>query len=244
MATVEKITQENIGGYAKRMEKAEPQELLSWAINRFHPRLLLACSFGGASGMVLLDMAVKLKHDVRVFYLDTDFLFPETYETLRKVEAKYGIKVEAYKSEYTPDQQAAKFGPELWKRDPDKCCDLRKVEPNRKAMATVDAWITGLRKDQSKSREATPVLQWDEGFDVVKVNPLASWTEDQAWHYVRDHKIIVNPLLGRGFKSIGCTYCTRITKPGEDARAGRWEGFEKDECGLHVAPKAKAPKAN
>ena len=235
-----RYTPEFAAEHARRLTDASPQEILTWAYRQFHPRLLMACSFGGASGMVLVDMAMKIQKDARIFYIDTDFLFPETYETVQKVEQRYGFKAEVYKSLLTPEQQAEKHGDELWKRTPDNCCGLRKVEPNERAMATVDAWITGIRKDQSKTREEVAVVQWDEGFDVVKVNPLASWTEDQAWDYVREHKVIVNALLGRGYKSIGCTHCTRPVKAGEDARAGRWDGFDKVECGLHVVkPKAK-----
>ncbi|MCX6024267.1 MAG: phosphoadenylyl-sulfate reductase [Chloroflexi bacterium] len=217
-----------------RFESASPQEILAWAIGEFGPDLTLACSFGGISGMALLDMAVKLDPTIEVFYLDTDFLFPETYATRDRAAAKYGIAPLGFKSLITPEEQAAKYGPALWSMDPDQCCAVRKVEPNVRALAGKRAWIAGLRRDQSEGRKTTGIVEWDNKFSMVKINPLANWTEKDLWSYIISNDVPYNPLHDQNYPSIGCTYCTKAVKPGEDPRAGRWVGFEKDECGLHT----------
>ena len=227
---------EDLAQQARELEKATPQEILAWAYERYHPDIALACSFGGVSGMVLLDMSVKIQPDVQVFYLDTDFLFPETYTLKDEVARSYGIQPLGYRSRWTPEAQAREFGEALWIRDPDMCCELRKVEPNWRALEGNSAWISGIRRDQSPSRSETPVVEWDDKFGLVKINPLARWTEAQVWEYARQNKLRYNPLHDQGFLSIGCMYCTRAVKPGEDPRAGRWSGFDKTECGLHVGP--------
>jgi phosphoadenosine phosphosulfate reductase len=130
--------------------------------------------------------------------------------------------------------QAARYGEALWTRDPDRCCELRKVIPQRTALARYDAWITGLRRDQGSTRRATPVAQWDDAFGLAKFSPLAAWTEREVWQYISDHDVPVNQLHARGYPSIGCTHCTRaLTAADDDVRAGRWSGFTKTECGLH-----------
>jgi phosphoadenosine phosphosulfate reductase len=217
-----------------------PQRLLEWAFERFQDRITMASSFGGLSGAVILDMAMKINSAVRVFYLDTDFLFPETYRHRDEVTARYGVMPVAFKSRWTPEEQAKEFGPELWKRDPDLCCQLRKVEPNGRALEDYKAWITGLRRDQSKDRSAIGLVEWDAKFELTKLNPLAEWTEAQTIAYIREHRVFYNRLYDRGYKSIGCVQCTRAVKDGEDARAGRWDGFGKEECGLHQSPENTA----
>ena len=209
-----------------------PQEILRWAVEEYQPGLALACSFGGPSGMALLDMMMRIDRTVEVFYLDTDFLFPETYR-LRDVAAeKYGFRPAGYMSLLTPSEQAAKHGEALWTRDPDLCCAIRKVEPNRRALEGRRAWISGIRRDQSKTRSDIGIVQWDDKFGLVKVNPLADWTEPQVWKYLLDNDVPYNELHDQNYPSIGCTYCTRPVKAGEDARSGRWQGFDKTECGI------------
>jgi phosphoadenosine phosphosulfate reductase len=134
----------------------------------------------------------------------------------------------------TPSEQAAKHGDALWASDPDACCAIRKVEPNERALAGKTAWISGIRRDQSKSRTAIEIVQWDEKFGLPKVNPLAAWTESQVWKYIIDNGVPYNELHDRNYPSIGCTHCTKPVMPGEDPRSGRWQGFDKTECGLHV----------
>ena len=214
------------------LENKEPQEILRWAVSQFPPGLTLACSFGGASGMVLLDMIMKIDPTVEVFYLDTDFLFPETYALRERCEQKYGFKAQAYKSLLTPDQQAEKFGEALWSRDPDACCEVRKVEPNQRALEGKRAWIAGMRRDQSSTRKDIGIVEWDEKFHLYKINPLANWDDKKVWNYILANDVPYNELHDRGYPSIGCTYCTRAVKPGEDPRAGHWAEFDKTECGI------------
>jgi phosphoadenosine phosphosulfate reductase len=209
--------------------------VLLWTKEHFEPDISLACSFGGPSGMVLVDMVSHLGVNVEIFYLDTDVLFPETYALRDRVSERYGVKPVGYRSRLTLDEQAAKHGPELWGSDPDRCCYLRKVEPNERALAGKRAWISGIRRDQSATRKSVAIAEWDTAFDLVKISPLATWTEADIWSYIREHDVPYNPLHDDGYPSIGCTHCTRRVLPGEDLRAGRWSGFDKTECGIHVA---------
>jgi phosphoadenosine phosphosulfate reductase len=216
----------------ERFESASPEEIVRWAVETFGDGLSVGASFGGASGMAILHMVSRLKPDVHVFVLDTDYLFEETYETMRRAVPALGLtNVQVYKSKLTHEEQARQYGAALWMRDPDLCCELRKVEPNRRALEGKSAWVSGLRRDQSEGRAETPIVSWAPKFGVVKINPLANWTEKQTWAYLLEHGVPYNPLLDRGYASIGCYNCT---VPGVQGRAGRWQGFEKDECGLHT----------
>lgn len=205
---------------------------LAWGLSTFGQSLALASSFG-AEDVVLIDIASRLSK-FRVFTLDTDFLFPETYALIGEIEARYGIEVERTRPELTPEVQAAQYGPALWASRPDACCQLRKVEPLRKKLAGLAAWVTGVRRDQAPTRATTCKLEWDAKFGLVKLNPLADWNWAQVWDYIHARNVPYNPLHDRDYPSIGCTYCTRPVKPGEDPRAGRWSGLAKTECGLHV----------
>ena len=231
---------EEIEASAQALESERPEEVLRWAFGRYHPNITLACSFGGASGMVLLDISTRLQPDVPVFYLDTDVLFPETYALVDEVKRRYGIAPVAYRSRWSLDEQASEFGETLWSRDPDMCCALRKVEPNGRALEGRKAWIAGLRRDQSTERRSVRPVEWDSKFGKVKINPLAAWTEAQVWDYIRANNVPYNALHEQGYPSIGCTHCTRPVKPGEDVRAGRWSGFDKTECGIHLPEPASA----
>ena len=219
-----------------RLDGQSPQDILAWTFAAFGDRVTLACSFGGVSGMALLDMSVKLNPAVRVFYLDTDVLFPETYDLEKRTAERYGIQPIAFQPLITLQEQAERHGDALWSRDPDACCAIRKVEPNKRALEGMDAWISGLRRDQSETRSAVRPLDWDKKFGLVKVSPLATWTDKDVWRYIMANDVPYNPLHDRGFPSIGCTHCTRAVKEGEDPRAGRWAGTDKDECGLHTEP--------
>lgn len=218
------------------LEGKTPQEVLAWGVESYQPGLTLACSFGGPSGMVLLDMVMRIDPSVEVFYLDTDFLFPETYALRDLCEKKYGFKPVGYKSLLTPSEQASKYGEALWLRDPDQCCALRKVEPNQRALEGKTAWISGIRRDQSATRKDIGIVEWDEKFGMVKLNPLAAWTESLVWKYILENDVPYNPMHDRNYPSIGCTNCTKPVNPGDDPRSGRWQGFDKVECGLHEAP--------
>lgn len=219
-----------IGG---QLEESSPQEVLRWAVDSFFPELALACSFGGPSGMVLLDMISRIEPRVEIFYVDTDLLFQETYETRDRAAARYGSSPVAYKPSLTLAEQAGQYGDKLWLRDPDLCCELRKVKPNRRALAGKRAWISGIRRDQAAARRNARVVGWDRKLGLVKVLPLARWTEADVWAYVAKHDVPYNPLHDRGYPSIGCHGCTKAVRPGSDPRSGRWLGFDKTECGLH-----------
>jgi len=226
------LSDAEIAALNERFESAQPQAIVEWAVDTFGDGLSVGASFGGASGMAILHMVSRLKPDVHVFVLDTDYLFEETYETMRRAVAALGLtKVQVYKSKLTHEEQARQYGAALWMRDPDLCCELRKVEPNRRALEGRTAWVSGLRRDQSEGRAAIPIISWAKKFGVVKINPLANWSEKQTWAYILEHRVPYNPLLDRGYASIGCYNCT---VPGVHGRAGRWQGFEKDECGLHT----------
>jgi phosphoadenosine phosphosulfate reductase len=218
---------------AEQLEGRSAQEVLNWALATYGTSMALACSFGGPSGMVLLDMALTLEPSLPVFYVDTGLLFPETYNLAAEVAARYHITPVAVRSNLSVDAQAATHGPALWSREPDRCCDVRKVQPQRAFLAGYQAWITGVRRDQASTRRVTPVVGWDGQGGLAKIAPLAAWTEGDVWSYIRAHDIPYNPLHDLGYPSIGCTHCTRPVRAGEDPRAGRWAGFNKIECGLH-----------
>ncbi len=212
---------------ADRVERMSAEELLALVIERFHPRLYVACSFQKEAS-VIMDMALRIAPDVRFFTLDTGLLFRETYDTWRRLEERYGITVDVYQG-LSLARQEVLHGERLWERDPNACCDLRKVAPLKAALATVDCWVTGIRRDQSPTRAATPKLHWDERHGLWKANPLADWSEKDVWRYIAAHDVPYNPLHDQGYESIGCTHCT---VPGR-GREGRWQGHGKTECGLH-----------
>lgn len=209
------------------VEEGSAEEILAEAVERFHPRLYLACSFQKEAS-VLLDMILRIEPEARVFTVDTGVLFPETYATWQEVERRYEIDIDVYQG-MTLARQEVVHGDELWKRDPDACCAIRKVNPLQEALTHVDAWISGVRREQSNERAGTEKMAWDDRHGLWKVNPLADWSEDQVWDYIARHDVPHNPLHARGYGSIGCTHCT---KPGA-GREGRWADSEKTECGLH-----------
>jgi phosphoadenosine phosphosulfate reductase len=207
-------------------------EVLLWAFSQFQPDLAIASAMG-PEGIVLIDIASRVRNDLRVFTLDTDFLFPETYALMEKIETRYKIKIERVRAVLTPEQQAYTYGESLWSWDPDQCCNVRKVEPLRKKLAGLRAWATAIRRDQTPARAAAGKVEWDRHFGLVKLNPLADWKTEEVWSYIRTNGLPYNPLYDRNYSSIGCTHCTRAVRPGEHPRAGRWSGKEKTECGLH-----------
>jgi len=209
-------------------EQASAEELLAHLVERFHPRLYVACSFQKEAS-VILDMLLRIEPEARFFTLDTGVLFGETHDTWRAIEDRYDITIDVYRG-ISLEQQAAAHGDALWARDPDGCCELRKVTPLNEALSGVDAWITGLRREQSPSRASTPKLHWDGTHDLWKGNPLADWSEADVWSYIAEHDVPYHPLHDRGYASIGCTHCTA---PG-NGRAGRWADRDKVECGIHA----------
>ncbi len=220
-------------------EQWSAEDVLRWAFVTFQEQVEIASGFG-VEGMVLIDIAARIQPSLHVFTLDTDFLFPETYALIERVEKRYGIAVEHLKPELTPEQQEDHYGPQLWSRNPDACCNLRKIEPLRRKLDGLGAWITSIRREQTTARASARKVEWDSKFHLVKINPLADWTSQRIWQYVVEHNLPYNPLHDRNYPSIGCTHCTRAIQPGEDARAGRWSGFNKTECGLHGPGEADA----
>jgi phosphoadenosine phosphosulfate reductase len=209
-----------------------PEQVLSWAFKRFRNEIAIASAFG-AEGMVLIDMASRQRFNFRLFTLDTQFLFPETYNLMDQIEKRYGIKIERVYPLLSPEVQERLYEPRLWSRSPDRCCELRKVEPLRRKLAELRAWITSIRRDQTSVRANAQKIEWDTTFGLVKINPIAVWSSQQVWSYIREHRVPYNPLHDQNYPSIGCTHCTRTVMSGENPRAGRWPGFAKTECGLH-----------
>jgi phosphoadenosine phosphosulfate reductase len=209
------------------------EALLDWATEQFGARIVLTCSFGGVSGMVLLDMVVRIGRGTPIVFLDTDLLFPETYALAERAEHHYGISIIRRRPALTLDEQAQQEGPQLYARDPDRCCHIRKVTPLAEALQPYDAWISGIRRDQSSTRATIDLVQWSARHTALKINPLAYWTERQVWSYIFANDVPYNPLLDRGYPSLGCTPCTSPAGA-DNARAGRWAGFAKTECGIHV----------
>jgi phosphoadenosine phosphosulfate reductase len=237
---------DKIAGIQLTAESWSPQRVLAWASETFGNEVAISSAFG-PEGMVVIDMASRVQKDFRVFTIDTEFLFPETYSLIDKLEQKYGIKVERVFPLLSPETQEQVHGAALWSRDANQCCDLRKVEPLRRKLVELGAWVTSIRRDQTSFRGSASKIQWDEKFGLVKVNPIADWTSKQVWSYIREQDVPYNSLHDQDYPSIGCTHCTRAVRPGEDARAGRWPGTSKTECGLHVieiAPIKQFPVAD
>jgi phosphoadenosine phosphosulfate reductase len=202
------------------LESRTAAQVLEHVVHEHHPRLAVASSFQKEAS-VIMDLILRIEPNARIFTLDTGVLFPETYETWRRVEQRYGIEIEVFSGRQVEG---------LWARDPDACCGMRKVAPLEEALSGVDAWITGLRRDQSPLRANTPKLGWDIKHGKWKAAPLADWTDKDVWRYIAEHDLPYNALHDQGYPTIGCTHCT---VPG-DGRDGRWAGTGKTECGLHV----------
>jgi phosphoadenosine phosphosulfate reductase len=217
---------------ADRLENASAEESLGWAFDKFGETIVIATGFG-AEGMALIDLAAKVSSKPDIFFIDTGFLFHETYELRYRLEERYGISIRAYQSDLDPEAQRQQFGDKLWASDPDLCCRIRKLEPLKDALMGRKAWITAIRGDQSADRASSRVVEWDYRWQLVKLNPLIRWSRQDVWDYIRANKLPYNPLHDVGYPSIGCTHCTRAVEAGEGERAGRWAGHKKTECGLH-----------
>jgi len=223
-------------------EAWKPERVLAWAFDTFGDAVAISSAFG-VEGMALIDMASRVRKNFRLFTLDTEFLFPETYNLMDRVEEKYGVSIERVYPLNSPEEQERILGAALWQRNPDLCCYLRKVEPLRRKLGELRAWITSIRRDQTAARAGAGKIEWDEKFGLVKINPIADWNSKQVWQYIREHDVPYNALHDRNYPSIGCTHCTRAVQPGEDPRAGRWSGSSKTECGLHVIQPLTVPPA-
>ena len=211
---------DQIASIQSAAEGWSPQSTLTWAFEMFGNRVAISSAFG-AEGMVIIDIASRLRANFRLFTIDTEFLFPETYNLMDRIEGKYGIAIEKVYSVLSPEEQERTHGDALWSRDPDLCCNLRKVEPLRRKLGELDAWITSIRRDQTSVRSAAQRVEWDAKFGLIKINPIVDWTAKQVWSYIHDNDVPYNELHNQDYPSIGCTHCTRAVRPGEDARAGR-----------------------
>jgi phosphoadenosine phosphosulfate reductase len=237
---------EEVGKLQIAAEAWRPEMVLEWAFDTFREAVAISSAFG-AEGMVLIDIASQVRQSFRLFTLDTEFLFPETYNLMDRVEQRYGITIEKVYPMLAPEEQERVHGPELWQRNPDQCCNLRKVEPLQRKLGELRAWITSIRRDQTAGRASACKIEWDRKFGLVKINPIADWSSKQVWQYIREHDVPYNELHERNYPSIGCTHCTRAVRPGEDPRAGRWSGSSKTECGLHIIqpqPPTNPPEAD
>jgi phosphoadenosine phosphosulfate reductase len=216
---------------------APPAAVVGEMLDRFPSGVVLTTSFG-MEGCALIDMVASLDRPLTVVYLDTGFFFPETYRLRDRLTARYShLRFENRGTSLSPEEQAARFGAELWQRDPDTCCRLRKVEPMRAALAGASVWVTALMRSQSPSRAAIELVAWDRRYQLLKLNPLAAWDRHRIWEYVRLHDVPYNELHERGYPTLGCTHCTMPvpgSTPGSYSRAGRWSGTTKNECGLHL----------
>jgi thioredoxin-dependent adenylylsulfate APS reductase len=223
-----------------RLENLNASEILTWAIGNFHPRLALSCSFGNPEGLVLLDMMHRIEPGSRVYTLDTGRLHQATYDLIDRVRDRYDLTVEiVFPEAHAVQEMVRTHGMNLFYESLEKrqlCCRLRKVEPNQRYLKQLDAYVTGLRREQNVTRQEVRKVELLDDDRLVKINPLVDWTADQVWAYVRQHDIPVNRLHAEGYPSVGCASCSRAISPGEDPRAGRWwwESADTKECGIHV----------
>lgn len=214
-----------------RLEPLGAADAIAWAIEAFQPSLYFACSFQKTSS-VIIDIAQRIEPATRFFYLDTDLLFEQTYATRDALAARYGIEFDRFHN-ISVDEQARLYGDNLWARQPDACCGIRKVEPMRKALSGIDCWVSGIRRDDSQTRAGAAKFGWDKRFGLWKLNPLADWSDEQVWTHIKKHDVPYNPMHDAGYPSIGCTHCTRPPGNGAGSRDGRWANAEKTECGLN-----------
>jgi phosphoadenosine phosphosulfate reductase len=234
--TVEQLDRNELRRLAERgaaeLDGADADELLRWVDKNFGGSYVVASNM---QDTVLIDMAAKVRPGVDVIFLDTGYHFAETIGTRDAVEAVYDVNVLNITPEHTVAQQDALLGKNLFARDPNECCRLRKVVPLSKALRGYSAWVTGLRRVEAATRATASLISFDEAFGLVKVNPLAAWTDDDVQDYIDEHGVLVNPLVYEGYPSIGCAPCTAKPVEGADPRSGRWQGLSKTECGLHSA---------
>jgi phosphoadenosine phosphosulfate reductase len=217
---------------AAELEGASADELMRWTDEHFGGSYVVASNMQDA---VLVDLAAKVRPGIDVLFLDTGYHFVETIGTRDAFEAVYDINVVNVTPENSVAKQDELFGKDLFAREPNECCRMRKVEPLGRALKPYSAWVTGIRRVEAPTRANAPLISWDKAFGLVKVNPIAAWTDDDMQQYIEDHGILVNPLVYEGYPSIGCAPCTAKVEEGADPRSGRWQGISKTECGLHSA---------
>ncbi len=217
-----------------KLESAGPREIIAWAVEKYFPKLTMATAFG-PEGLVIIHFLAQIQPKTHVFNLDTGYQFAETLEVRERIRERYGMEVEYKRAATTIAEYEAQHGGPLYETNPDQCCADRKVKVLQQAAVGFDAWMSGIRRDQSNDRAKAPIVGWDKKFGLVKVSPLANWTKKDVWKLITDEDIPYNPLHDQGYTSIGCWPCTRAVMFGEDERAGRWSGSKKTECGLHTS---------
>ncbi len=216
---------------AAEVEQLTASEAIAWAVERFHPELRFAVSFQKTSS-VIVDVAHAVEPDANFFYLDTDLLFDETHATREALADRYGIDFNRF-SGMSLEKQEKVHGANLWRRHPDACCGIRKVEPMRAALLEAECWVSGIRRVDSESRAGAAKFGWDKRFGMWKLNPLADWTDEQIWNHIRENQVPHNELHDQGYPSVGCTHCTVRPGADNDRRSGRWAGLDKTECGIN-----------
>lgn len=231
---IKNVTKQLIRELNDRFDQKHPDDILKGVHRFFGESVVLGTGFG-PSGVFLLHRLYELKLPVQVFYIDTRILFEETYQLKEVLKKRFNLNIEAVQTNLTFEQQRWEYGDELWKRNPNQCCNLRKVIPLQNYLSDKKAWISGVRRGQSDTRKQTQVIEWDPVNEVIKINPLATWTTDKVWDYIHQHKLPYNPLHDESYPSIGCIPCTEKATPGgQDERAGRWKNSKKTECGIHL----------
>ncbi|SMO52170.1 phosphoadenylylsulfate reductase (thioredoxin) [Fodinibius sediminis] len=229
----QKLTDDFLDRLNSELEAAGPSQVLFWGYHTFGTDMVLGTGFG-PSGMFLIYRLWEMGIKIPIFYLDTHLLFDETYALKERIEKRFNLTITRVSTDLSLGQQAERFGQELWKTDPNRCCHLRKVLPLRNYLSEKKAWITGLRRAQSKDRRNTQFVEWDPENEVVKINPLANWTGREVWNYIESKELPYNPLHDEGYPSIGCIPCTSVVDAeSKDERRGRWKGLDKTECGIH-----------
>lgn len=227
------VTDEELQNLNEELAKKDALDVLKWTYNHFGDELVYACSFG-AEGMVVIDLISKVKSDAKIVFLDTELHFKETYKLIEKVKLKYPtLKIELVKPEISISEQNESFGFELWKTAPDQCCQIRKLKPLEKELNKYQAWISGLRREQSPTRSHVQYVNRDNRFKSIKICPIIHWTWEEIWMYIKLHHLDYNELHDQNYPSIGCKECTLPVADGGDSRAGRWANLGKTECGLH-----------
>jgi phosphoadenosine phosphosulfate reductase len=228
-----RLSDAEIAAANESLRDRSPEVVLRWAVRTFHPKLIMATAFG-PEGCCLIHLLAQIEPGVKIINLETGYQFPETLQLRERIRERYGIAVEFVRPELTVAEYEAEHGGPLHVHRPDQCCHDRKVLPLRQAVRGYEAWLSGIRHDQTEHRQVAGVVQWDAKFGLVKVNPLLTWTFKDVWGFIHKNKVPYNPLHDRGYPSIGCWPCTRAVADGEDERAGRRAGKVKKECGLHV----------
>lgn len=227
------MDRKEVATFAEQFEGKPAEAVVNWAVEHFGDKLAVGTSLG-AEAIVIMDLVTQANPKIPFIFLDTGFHFADTLDLLDRAQQHFSANLIVARPELTPEQQAERYGDQLYFRNPEQCCEIRKIAPMRKALQGFEAWITGMRRDQTAVRAHAQPVEWDGKFGLVKINPILTWSWDDVWAYIRRRNLPFNRLHAMGYPSIGCAPCTKPVKPGEDPRAGRWAGFDKTECGLHI----------